>query len=246
MKKLALLFGFSVLTLTSCTKDDSPTPILLKTITNGNDVTALTYNGNKIVTVGDSETYTYTGDLITRKESKSGNNMSSVDYTYKNGKLISEVEKLNGGNGTDLKAASQKDYTYNDDGTVTAKIYRYQNGVPTVFGTSKITLENGNIVKIENFYPEGDSSGGAVYEYDNKINPLNNITGYSKLFDPNYSSKNNFTKSIETDSFGGALQTYTTTRVFTYNDKGYPATSQSTSFYSSGGTPATSNRVYTY
>ena len=190
MKKLALLFTFGLLTLSSCTKDDSPTSpdngpaLLVKTITTGDKVTTLTYDGNKIVTIGDSETYTYTGDLITKKEATQNGTSYKFQYAYENGKLISELTSRDSGAGTTMKAISQEDYTYNSDGTVTAEKFIFNKNGKVANGTAKITFANGNIVKREDFYTDGTSTDVATYQYDDKINPLKNITGYSELLDP--------------------------------------------------------------
>jgi len=247
MKKLALVFG-AVLALASCSDVDdktstADTPLLLKTFTNDGGSMTIIYNGNKVVNLGGT-TYTYTGDLITKEVSTDGVSISQTDYTYDgNGRLISVADTDNNGTGTAMSDGGKTVYTYNTDGTITAQRFNAYNAPPKILWTVVSTFANGNLVKEEYLKTDGSSEGIVLYEYDNKINPYHNITGYSKLLDSDADgvSKNNVTKSTSTVGSGVMAS------VYTYNDKGYPLTCQTTQILTTttpGSIPETN--VYNY
>ena len=253
MKKLVLLFATAVLALTSCTnnKTNSTSTIisgLIKTATDGTNVTTYIYNSSKIVKeVGANytHTYTYTGDLITGMMRVQENYVSSIEYTYDKGKLISELIKSNGGIGTTFYNISGGDYTYNADGTVTARYYYYSNGSAMLYESEKL----GNLVKVESFNAQEVIDHVTTYEYDTKNNPFKGILGYDKLIVYELISASNIIKSTETNSSGSDSSTTITTNAYTYNIDGYPLT-QTTTTVSTQGTnvsqTTTSNKQYGY
>lgn len=193
MKKLLYLFSASLLVLISCSKGDeskdttSENLILPKKIAVVfQNESILTYNGNKIVqsVSGTYKTvYTYTGDLITKQEKFAGNDIDyKAEYSYENDKL---KRSLIGGQAFKRK----KVYTHNSDGTVDYKYYNIDvtTGAETLsLGDSgKLTILNGNIVKIE----EGTTFVSTI-EYDSKNNVTKNILGFDKLMEEELSANN--------------------------------------------------------
>jgi hypothetical protein len=228
MKKLLLLFGVMTLSLTSCSSDDSSsestdTVLLKKTILTDSDgekiTTIYTYNGNKIVSMVDDSGdvglyYTYTDDLITKIEFKLPNGtLEQVNtYTYDSNKRLSVFVRSEP---TD-KWGSKTVYTYNSDGTVSAKNYTGDDKAQTTFnGESKIFFSNGEVVKITSDYSSDKS-----FTYDDKFNPMKNVLGMDKLaFEDSDADGvvHNIVseKNLEYDEV-------TATYIFTYNAANYP------------------------
>jgi len=260
MKKLTLLFSSALLALTISSFADKNTdapPVLVKTITNidagTNSSIVLTYNGNKIVTAG-NDVFTYTGDLITKVETSDGKNKSSVEYTYDaSGKLLTETVKDNGGRRATLRLSVKYTYTYNPDGTVTAKEQEYPDGVTAKGGESiKFTIANGNVVREERFDIKGASADLTVYEYDTKNTIYKNVLGADKLIVAQNFGDNNVNNIIKTTLTNGSGQSATKTvitNVYTYSAQGYPQSVVSTEVTTSGtDAPETtvSNTIYGY
>lgn len=266
MKKIIYFLGAFTLLLNSCSHDiepnmqpsdsstnptnptnpsnPSPSSILLKkTITNetGTPITSnLTYNGNKIVSIIDDSAevdlfFTYTGDNITKLEYKlNDGTIDQVDnYSYDaSGRIISMVylqPNSNWGN--------KETYTYNTDGTVSVSYYSGDLISQTNLDqTGKIYFTNGEVSKIELFDDLGNSEDVIVYGYDNKINPLKNITGYSKL-NFCYSIANGINNNIISEnSTANGPTSYT----FVYESNNYPKMVTETH----GGTSSTTQFFY--
>lgn len=225
MKFFYYLLSAILLVLTSCSKDEetsepvesSPEPnssVFVKKIIithSAYDIETFTckYDGNKIVSKSNDggfvATYTYTGDLITKIEERSGNNFqSSTEYTYVEGKVVSKILKQNYGGTTSYT------YTYNSNGTVS-----YIRNRPEAINTGILTIVNGDIVKNEVFY-NGLLSRTYTYEYDTKNNPFKNVLGFNLLLetDEEMFSPNNMTKNG-----GGEPAFYYT---YKYNENGFP------------------------
>lgn len=198
MKKFLYLFSFTLLVLTSCSKDENTSEqvssVLVKKIIHtysATDIETLTYkyDGNKIVSEssdgGFVANYTYSGNVITKIEERVNNQFqSSREYTYVDGKVATKVWKQNY-DGTNTYA-----YTYDSNGTVSYKRTR-----PTGMNTGILTMVNGNIVKNEVFY-NGSLSNTYNYGYDNKNNPFKNVLGFNLLLetDEEMFSPNNMTQ----------------------------------------------------
>ena len=219
MKKILCLFGALSLLLTSCSSNDdsdnnntdADTVLLKKTITTdseGDAVTSIyTYDGNKIVSIIDdsgdvNEYYTYTGNLITK-----------LEYKFPDG----SIDQVN-------------TYTYNADGTVTAKSYGGDNESQTDAGTViTIKFVNGEVTEI--ISPDA-SYEEHVYTYDTKNNPMKNVIGMDKIAFID-GEGNGVKYNILTDTSEDELWTNST---FTYNDNGYPTKEVDTGTDSLGNT----------
>lgn len=237
MKKIIALFGITLLTLTSCSTENelpvvnsAPEAVLLVKRIVSDDVSKITYDGSKIVKVeksGFTAIYTYTGDVITKIVVTEGYKTNITEYIYEKGKLKTALEKTNNGINTTFVNTFKKEYFYDTEGMVIIKEYYYSEEIPTMYGTCKITVKKGNIVREEYFDSFGVVTEVSVYEYDTEENPVSNTLGFDKLVDPNLSSKNNIIKSISTVISGGDTSVFITTNIFTLNSEGYPLSIQS-------------------
>ncbi len=225
MKKIILFLSVIVLSIVSCSKEDTPEPVvnpgnLIKRIENisnspdGNTTTFITYNGNKISETSSTDggvarksIYTYNGDLISKRVSYNGTVLKETDdYVYNNNKLISvfNVEnELNSQTNLFEEKKSKREYIYNTNGTITEQVYKFVNNAYVAeTRTNVYTYSGGNCTKlVQNSSSSFDNGSGTlqtntyeytyIYEYDNKVNPINNITGFSKiLFDEEFSANN--------------------------------------------------------
>ncbi|MFD1604200.1 hypothetical protein ACFSJW_08145 [Flavobacterium artemisiae] len=228
MKKFLLLFGVLTMSLTSCSSDDSSsestdTVLLKKTILTDSDgekiTTTYTYNGNKIVSMVDDSGdvglyYTYTDDLITKIEFKLPNGtLEQVNtYTYDANKKLSVFVRSEP---TD-KLGSKTVYTYNSDGSVSAKNYIGDDKTQTSFnGESKVFFTNGEIVKITSDYSPDKS-----FTHDDKFNPMKNVLGMDKLAFEDSDADGVVHNIVSEKDLGSdeIMATY----VFTYNAANYP------------------------
>ncbi len=205
---------------TGSKKETQPTTsVLVKKIIktyrpNEVDILTYKYDGNKIVSEtwdgGLTTYYTYTGDVITKIETKGADNITkwSLDYIYLNGKVAKEIEKSNW-------ETDSRTYTYNANGTVSYA--RTRTGGESTTGL--LTFENGNLVKNEEFYSgQFPFTNTAIFGYDTKNNPFKNVLGFNLLLYSNPEdmfSKNNMTQ-IEVP--GNPMDYYT----FKYDANGYP------------------------
>lgn len=201
MKKILLLFSFSVVLLSSCSSDSSSStnsqPLLLKTMTEGDvlfgqTVTTFTYNGNKLVEIfkdGDddfSNVYTYTGDVITKIEKFAVYNFGT---TFETRELLSTDQFAYNTNNQliqftttsqDFEGERVTTYTYNSNNTVSFAQNAYVPGQPAEsLKTGTITMGNGEIIKLQ-VVKEFDSYTDN-YTYDTKNSIFKNVTGYDKI-----------------------------------------------------------------
>ena len=175
-----------------------PTKLTYSQTGRANEVTAFSYNGNKLakITSGSAQSIiTYTGNLITSISSNEG---TSYVFNYdSNGNLISEKTKFYDGT---IKT-SENDITYTINGsTVTAqkisKNYDYRDGTLSSITTSTITYtldaKKRPIKRVE--VSEEKNTAGDItqkenntftYQYANHHSLIENIKGMDKL---NYSS----------------------------------------------------------
>jgi len=237
MKKIIILLGVAILTLTSCSTENetpvtnSPEVVLLVKRIIGNDVSKIVYDGSKIVKIekaGSSSFYTYTGNIITKITSTEGDKTNITELIYENGRLTTTLKKTSNGSNATLVNSSKKEFIYDMAGNVTIKKYYYSAGIPTISETSKITIKDGNIVRVEHLDASGTTTEVNVYEYDTRENPISHTAGYIKLVDPNSSSKNNILKTITTVGSGATASVSVTTNVFILNNYGYPLSVRST------------------
>ncbi|MBF4473447.1 hypothetical protein [Flavobacterium sp. HJJ] len=228
MKKILCLFSALTLVLiSSCSSDDNNSEstnsvLLKKTIATDSDgekvTTNFTYTGNKIVSVIDDTGflnlyYTYTGDLITKVDSKSadGTVEETHIYTYNgDGKLVTFIRVEH-----EDDHGYKETYTYNTDGTISVKSYSGDSTSQTIVsGTSTIKFLNGEISEIIS-----TNSPSHKYTYDTKNNPAKNVLGIDKIAFTDGEASDGIIHNMLTDSVGNNLWENTT---FTYNENGYP------------------------
>ena len=249
MKKTILsIFAFTLISLTSCSSDDSATTdpgtatdVLVKRIirsqedTEGfNDIITYTYDGNKLLEAnyldGTKEKYYYTGDLITKVEYLFEGQIEAQDlFVYDAaGKLIeSKLQDF------DDDSEEKELFVYNNDNTITKTYITGRLNNPSTTGqVSTLTLDNDEIVKIVN-----NGVGGKTYKYsyDTKNSPFKNVTGYAKIAyafhgDFELEGKKHNIASIknETDN-----QNYTV-NTMQYNSDDYPTRVVSDAIFFSG------------
>jgi hypothetical protein len=219
MKKIIYIYSIIFLILQSCSNDDNSENsnnnegILLKKIESSNDPdpTYFVYNDTKLnwYSIGDEtgqiyrNQFTYSGDLIIKFEWYENNQPTGEKetYSYVNNKL-SETRVYSPGAILEFK----ENYLYNVDGTVDVNSTGY-NGNSNSF--VKIFLDsNNNVIKTI------ESNQIRLFEFDNKNNPIKNITGFDKLNLRNGhgSGNNNLTKSFNPNIIYN----------FQYNSQNYP------------------------
>ena len=222
MKKILLLF--TTVLLISCSSDDGDddttnndnTNVLIKKITEktyeasseGNDVTIelnYTYNGNKIVSI--EETQTYDGQISTSRD----------EFTYTDNLITSVYSISNYSNYT-------TEISYDTNGRVTSLFenFEYLSENEVVVGDiecSRLTLSNQQISKR---YWSEDCQNYELnfeYEYDNKRNALSNIQGYNWAFMWGWL----FSGNTEYQStYNNLLKNPDYTFQYDYNENGYP------------------------
>ncbi|MFD2603040.1 hypothetical protein [Flavobacterium suzhouense] len=229
MRKVFALAATALFIFTSCSSDDNTnvtTPqdntLLKKTtyITEGEATITYnyTYNDNKIISIngsnGRNTIYTYTGDLITKSITTEGTLtiQNNIEYDNNNRKvsqihLISQTE-LN------YESGSKTLYTYNENGTITMTIYIGDLESQTTFdSTYTITQSEESLIQFD-----GDL-GSYSNVFDNKKNPMKNVTGYNEFMKPESSSKNNLLFGYKKNDTSDYIFTYT------YALSNYPITS---------------------
>jgi hypothetical protein len=254
-KKLHYFLVISMIIFTSCSKNNSkqedgniklPKGKYYKYIDfpSDNYESTYRYNGNKIESIlddnGAKTVFTYTGDLITKKEDFSNKKVLvySTLYEYENNKLKEAIHEFN-------NQKFLKKYTYNKDKTVTYKVYFYDDklNAPTEIATGIFTLENGNIIKqVDKENRDYRNADIVEFKYDTLYNPLKNVLGISLLLDVDYSINNiietTYTTSLQDlamhiTSFRNSISPYksTNTATYTYDTEGYVLTK---AFYNDG------------
>ncbi len=205
MKKLLYLFSAIALTLTSCSSEDdsnnsSSSVLLTKIIETFEDNSTITtefeYSGNKLVRMSDDDGYfdfTYTNDLITEvKYSESDILLQTETYQYDTSGRVTTFILVDN---IDTDWGNKETYTYNADGSVSVNYYSGDAFSQTNLDrTGTITFLNGEINQIS--FSDGKT---ITYSYDNKNNPLKNITGYDKIkpWDYNFSAMGNVQMPLE-------------------------------------------------
>lgn len=258
MKKILCLFAFSAVLLTSCSSSDSSsTPLtesdvlVTKTVehyTNDNSTitTNYTYNGKKIVssvdTDGFTETYTYTGDLISSIKEYDDTNTLLVEETFTyngSGQLVTYLSK-----DFDNDQGRKEVFVHNANNTVSYIVYKGDNTTQTnITENGTIHFTNGEVSQIDFTVISLSYTGTRVYTYDSKNNPFKNITGGDKINFVNEEAIG-VSHNILTDHYTSTFPTdemYTTT--YTYNSLNFPLTE---SEFDSTGTAPSVTTEYTY
>ena len=163
----------------------------------------------------DSQTkfvFTYTGDLVTKKE-EYWNNKTTVGGTYvytynSSNKLATEVYDQ-----PSNAYKYEKIYTYNTDGTITEIENKISTtGVKTLSKTTIYSFSAGNMTK--SVETSGSTITTTIFEYGTK----NVITGISP--DNVKQSVNNVIKETKSYNSGGSSEV--TTYEYEYHTNGYP------------------------
>ena len=229
-----LLISFLALAITSCSNEDNHQEKLLKRVIEVNQdgsssTTNLTYNGDKIVSIiseTKSETFTYTGNLITRISSLDIPNqeVTVFDYIYANNKLTKVICSEN----------YELNFVHNSNGTVSYEktmLDTNNNEVLVYHGT--LSFQGQNALEdervLDNTATNVLSKEEVRFVYDAKRNPLHNIVGYSKLLDRfSTISANNAVSSTEIvsttylDTAQGTSSALQFPRSYQYDHSGYP------------------------
>lgn len=243
MKKIFYLLSITFLMLQSCSSEEdntddgnSPTDvssamfvktIITKPINGDIDTSIITYDGNKIVSMENTDGdyaynihFTYTGDLITKTEQSNG---EVVIYTYENNKVMTSTTIHPGENGTTSEI--KKVYTHNDDGTIsyTTSYFDEKTNAETFLLPGKFTFNNNNLVKSEEFY--NSTIYTSAIEYDTKKNPFRNVLGLNLLpaEEPQIISSNNIIKWTSSQTVSGTMIEFSiTSYTYTYDENGLP------------------------
>lgn len=207
MKKVfqILFVSLLVISFTSCTSDDNTNQeqllqrLIEVNVDGSTSTTNFTYNGNNIVSIiseTSSETFAYTGDLITRisKMDIPNQQLTVFDYIYTNDKLTKVISSEN----------YELNFVHNADGTVSYEktmLDANNNQVLVYHGTlyfqGENALEDKRVMDI-NSSTSIVTKQEVSFVYDTKNNPFYNITGYNKLLDRFTTiSANNHVSSIE-------------------------------------------------
>jgi hypothetical protein len=243
MKKIILLFT-GIIILTSCSKPDSynatPDNILLKkTIETLGDIIItknFTYDGNKLVSIiGDNsfeEKFTYTGDLITKREAFGNNQLAErTIYEYNSNKLVMSKTTQTG-----YTTINKMVYVYNTNGTISFSDYYIENlaAQEQLRSNGTIYFTNGEVSRVDNIRTQPDITlkFSFIYAYDSKNNPHRNIIGLNKIFLQGYNNHNITTQVTEHQI---PLKSSSTIKTeYIYNAENYPVTGTLSLFYNHG------------
>ena len=234
MKKIIVAF-LSLILLISCSSSDSSavsSAILVKksihTNEDGTIETSLTtYNGNKIVKLsndtGFNFEFTYTGELITIMKIFQGSTLfGTTTYSYNSLGELSEYVQLI----LPYNLGTQIIYTHNADGSIDFTrttgdlVSQTQNPI-----NGKLVFSNGEIIRQETY--ETGATSVVNYTYDNKMNPAQNITGFTKIaFTQEF--MNGFTHNILSEQHVNNSSN-NVSHVYQYNANDYPTLDTQTS-----------------
>jgi len=237
MKKLLCLFAFSAVFLTSCSSSDSSSTsvtesdvLVTKTVehyTNDNSTvtTNFTYNGKKIVSAaysdGITETYTYTGELISGIKQYDDTNTLIVEETFTyngSGQLVTYLLR-----DYDSNHGRKEVFVHNSNNTVSYSVFTGDNDTqPNATETGTIHFTNGEVTQIDNTVNSPSITGTRIYTYDSKNNPFKNITGVEKINFVNEEAIG-VSHNILTDHYTSTFPTdETNTTTYTYNNLNFP------------------------
>ncbi len=230
MKKFILLFILLPF-LNSCSSEDSASNssvfLLKKAIAvsnispSFNTVFDYKYNGRKMdkITIGDVEIrYMYVGDLITKSERYTNNQLTSrVLLTYdSNDRLTSEMYHYDLTN----NLAEKYQYTYNADGTVNySRLDGNLTSQNNLLQTGKIYLNANQEPYQLDIYSQGNLIRRFVYTYGNKKSAFYNVIGLNKqvIRSPDRSLRNHLSTQIY-DGNNNLISSATYTSVFNAED----------------------------
>jgi len=240
MKKIFTLAAIALFTLASCSDNDATptTPeenvvLLKKTIENdvdGDFTTTYAYDGTKLTGINYSDgTYdaiTYTGDLITQwvEYYEDGSTHTKFIYEYNSQQKLKSFYWLD----YEYDTFTKYDYTYLPNGSISYTVSYSDDEV-----TFNIPGDGGMIYpnRVEEYITD-DIPEPYTYAYNNtyddKNNPLKNVTGFEKINFAGTDEGTNFGHNITiikaTNSNGNSEQTLFTCS-YVYNPEGYPVSS---------------------
>ena len=202
MKKFSCLFIAVLAIFTSCSKDDleatepdaidsNPNGKVLKKMTvnlnGGAEITTeeYFYNANKLAKITSSDdkntVFTYTGNLITKKEFYSSGALNTTEiFEYNPSNQLVNFKRVNPSNKTVYRGV----YVYNPDGTITATGYKGDlTDQKSQISNRKVFIENAQISKIETYETVNGTPTTETtrYTFDSKSTPFINILGFDKL-----------------------------------------------------------------
>lgn len=237
MKKLLFLISAPILFLCSCSSDSTSEPefttegtLLRRTIYHDffyDYTTDYNYNGNKIInevsSLGNRYEYTYTGDLITKREFYVLNVLRQREFfQYDSQQRITEILALL--YTPDGDGGSRTEYIYNPDHTVNIKYYSGDLTTQNTLENESLAFltPNGEIDKLERYisgYLYTD-----VYHYDTQNNTSNPVVGLNQLkyWNVDGSTHNLIRVDQSTTQAPGSISSENF--YFTYNSFGYPGT----------------------
>ena len=238
----------------SCSSDDSPnapfgvltkvevyyplTDLSTEITSTFNSSGKIASNRGRSITSGDNIEYTTSfsynsnGQIWKSTTVYDGDNIDYTEFIFNDGLITSSIRYRN--NGDELRTL----YNYNGDNQLINKQHFNVDNEAAAF-TDITFLADGNI---ENTYFEDidGSIRGYTYEYDSNNNPQSTHFGNQELGKIVGSNINNVTNSYYSNDSSGA--TTEATIEYTYNEEGYPITSNE---YSQSGT-LTAQVTYTY
>jgi hypothetical protein len=206
MKKTYLLLLIFFLASCSSSNNDTPlpdnngnnndgTPVLVTKVITSGETSTYSYNGSKLfqiinITKGNVTTFTYTNDLITQSETI-GPNPQTNQYTYDTDKRL--IKLIASGVSFGTSWSLESDYTYKPNNRVEIKFYkkftpplqRRRGSVSAVLNTDgSLSSWNGSFDRTLNDNPGVIATSKLkTVEYDTKNSPFKNITGYLKIID---------------------------------------------------------------
>ncbi len=277
MKKVLLFCCIAALSFISCSKDDSaavaetiilPKKVISSSSLGGTSTTIITYDGAKLVEVSngnDKSKFTYNGDMIVKVQEFDGSALDgTTDYVYDNNKLKSALSvetSVNQNTGAVTVISTRRVYTHNANGTILEESFTRDptTGALTFLNNkSTYTFSNGNLVKEVNSrtttYNNGNTNVTQVYtntdtyEYDTKNNPLMNVVGYNKIDFSKSSSKNNALKEtsiseVTNNGVPSSPQTSVSNYIFKYNTNDF-LSEQTYTFQTGSGTATLTTQFF--
>lgn len=263
MKKL-FISSLVLVAVSSCTSSNDSlsevnnnnndnTPILLMKAT---EITAsgqayvaqFKYNGDKLVETSDisggteKTVYTYNGDDIIKTEEYENGVMKFMrEFTYSNGKVVSE-KTTNKHSGT---LVHTKTFQYISDNHVkftnlTGSTYNPSTGQHSnlQYSQNEVYLSsNGNLATVTSV--ENGKTTNSTYTYDIKNTPMKNVKGYIKInlfLSLDGELGNNNLLSSSSNYSGISSWTQTSSAAHTYNGNNYPTKTAMTYTSSEWGT----------
>lgn len=271
MKKIIISsLVFAMITSCSSSNDDpadnnsnnNNTPYLLKKSTEisqdgSSYVIEYKYDGTRItesydVTDKEKVAYTYDGDNIVKAEVyRNGVLKITREYTYSNGKLVSQKVTDKHQPGTLVYTETFQYLTNNHVKHHALQTYTYNSATETYsdikYMDKDIYLDaNGNPLSVT--YENNGTTRSTTFSYDNNNHPMKNVKGYIKMdlfsLEDGELGYNNLLKAEE--KYTGSVNGYrTTTVVHTLNPANYPTKSEMTYTSSSFG-PYKRSYLYEY